>query len=206
MIAHALKIIVEELNAHFNGIQPGNAEDTVVIGNIAALETDIDANLKNQLRNKVVATLVNLKEENTLKNTPHSRVNDSFRTMYFNPPVYVNLYILFSVTTTSSYEDALTYLSRLVRFFQAKNVFTPANSAAVTVLNSYDELADFKLTMELFSPNLEELNHMWGMLGGKQYPSVIYIMRLLELKREDEVEGAGVIEEIESRYKVIAPS
>jgi len=206
MIAHALKIIVEELNQHFNNIQPGNAEDTVILGNIAALETDIDANIKNQLRNKVVTTLVNLKEESTLKNTPHSRVNDSFRTMYFNPPVYVNLYVLFSVTTTSSYEDALTYLSRLVRFFQSKNVFMPSNSAAVTVLNDYDELTDFKLIMELFSPNLEELNHMWGMLGGKQYPSVIYLLRLLELKREDEVEGAGVIEEIESRYKVIEPS
>ncbi len=206
MIAHALKIIVEELNQHFNNIQPGNAEDTVILGNIAALETDIDANIKNQLRNKVVATLVNLKEESSLKNTPHSRVNDSFRTMYFNPPVYVNLYVLFSVTTTSSYEDALTYLSRLVRFFQSKNIFTPSNSAAVTVMNGYDELTDFKLIMELFSPNLEELNHMWGMLGGKQYPSVIYLMRLLELKREDEVEGAGVIEEIESKYKVIAPS
>lgn len=206
MIAHALKIIVEELNQHFNNIQPGNAEDTVILGNIAALETDIDANIKNQLRNKVVATLVNLKEESSLKNTPHSRVNDSFRTMYFNPPVYVNLYVLFSVTTTSSYEDALTYLSRLVRFFQFKNVFTPSNTAAVTVMNDYDELTDFKLIMELFSPNLEELNHMWGMLGGKQYPSVIYLMRLLELKREDEVEGDGIIEEIESRYKVISPS
>lgn len=161
MLAHALKILVEELNDHFNAIQPGNAEDTVVAGNIAVLESDADAAVKNALRNKIVATLVSLREEKTLKNTPHSKVTDALKTQYFNPPVYVNLFVLFSVTT-GSYDNALIYLSRLMRFFQSKSVFTQDNSKPVSVGTPYDQMAEFKLMSEIYSPTFEELNHLWG--------------------------------------------
>ena len=119
--------------------------------------------------------------------------------------MFLNSCILFSATTTNSYENALIYLSRLIRFFQSKNVFTPYNSATVPISNPYDEMTDFKLILDLYSPSFEEQNHFWGTLGGKQYPSVLYQMRLLELKRDEVVEGAGVIEEIERRYKLLAP-
>jgi hypothetical protein len=200
MISHALKILVSELNTFFNGIQTA-VEDTVRLGNIATIEspTGID---NAEMREKIVVTLVNLREEKTLKNGPYSFANSAtLKTEYFNPPVFVNLFVLFS-STASDYEKALTYISRLVRFFQHRNIFTHLNSnVAVTGgFIDYDRLSEFKLIVDLYSPTFEELNHLWGTLGGKQYPSVLYLVRLLELKQEEVTDGGSVIMEIENRF------
>ena len=78
-------------------------------------------------------------------------------------------------------------LSRAIRFFQATPHFTPASVAPASLVtnapvNALDRLADFRIIFDLYSPNMEEVNHMWGTLGGKQYPFVLYTMRMLDLK------------------------
>lgn len=199
MILHGLKVIAEELNNHLNTL-PFSLEDTVVLGNIGG----IDSSGGGALKGGIVMTLVNIREEKTLKNGVHSRTNDrTLRTEYFNPPVFVNLYVLFSVTS-NAYETSLTHLSRIVRFFQSKNVFTHENSVDVGG-NNYDRMTEFKLIMDLYSPSFEEMNYLWGTLGGKQYPSVLYCVRLVELKHETILEGGGVVMEIEQNTGVIPP-
>ncbi|KAA5548449.1 DUF4255 domain-containing protein [Adhaeribacter rhizoryzae] len=198
MISHALKILVSELNTFFEGIQPA-VEDKVILGNIATLESPTGTD-NPDMREKIVVTLVNLREEKTLKNSPYSFANSAtLKTEYFNPPVFVNLFVLFSATTRD-YEKALTYIFRLIRFFQTKNIFTHLNSNAGVSGSfiDFDRLSEFKLIVDLYSPTFEELNHLWGTLGGKQHPSVLYLMRLLELKQEVRTEGDSVIVEIES--------
>ncbi|MGV3589260.1 MAG: DUF4255 domain-containing protein [Adhaeribacter sp.] len=206
MISHALKILVSELNTFFNGIQPA-VEDTVKLGNIAIIESPTGRD-NADMHEKIVVTLVNLREEKTLKNGPYSFANNAtLKTEYFNPPVFVNLFVLFSATA-NDYEKALTYISRLIRFFQSRNIFTHLNTN-VNVTGGfidYDKLSEFKLIVDLYSPTFEELNHLWGTLGGKQYPSVLYLMRLLELKHEVITEGDAVITEIESRFGIKEPS
>lgn len=205
MILHALKILENELNAHLNIIEVTD-EDKVILGNVGTLETANGVRTQEWL-DKILITLVNFREEKTLKNGPYSRVNDAtLRTEYFNPAVYANFYLLFTATA-SNYDNALTYLSRIIRFFQSKNVFTPDNLEAptpVTISNEYDVLQDFKIILDLYSPTFEELNHLWGTLGGRQYPSVLYQMRLLELKHDVRTVGGGVITEIERKYKTLA--
>ncbi|WP_205504350.1 DUF4255 domain-containing protein [Rufibacter psychrotolerans] len=200
MISHALKILVSELNTFFEGIQPA-VEDTVVLGNIATMESPTGTD-NAEMRDKVVMTLVNLREEKTLKNSPYSFANSAtLKTEYFNPPVFVNLFVLFSATA-NKYEKALTYLSRLIRFFQTRNIFTHLNSnlAVTGEFMEYDRLSEFKLIVDLYSPTFEELNHLWGTLGGKQYPSVLYLVRLLELKQETVTEGGSLI--LETNEKI----
>jgi len=200
MISHALKIIADELNTHFSTIQT-SVEDMVILGNVASLESQSGTE-DVELRNKILVSLVNLREEKTLKTTAHSFANSqTLKTEYFNPPVFVNAFVLFTATTRN-YERALTYLSRLIRFFQTKNIFTHLNSnVAITgEFIAYDRLQKFKLIMDLYSPTFEELNHLWGTLGGRQHPSALYMMRLLELKHHERTEGDRVIEEIESRF------
>ncbi|GAB2765142.1 hypothetical protein GCM10027275_03040 [Rhabdobacter roseus] len=210
MILHAVKIIVHELNAHFENVltdpltsSPPTGEDQVELGNIALLEGN-GGTVKPELQNKIIATVVNMREEKTLKNTPHFRVNEaSLRTEYFNPPIFLNSFLLFSATS-GTYDKALSEISRIIRFFQFRSVFThdTVNLAAVTGVPAYDRLEEFKLIMELYSPSFEELNHLWGTLGGKQYPSVLYLMRLLELRHvPPQYEGGGVIEEIQRHYQ-----
>ena len=77
--------------------------------------------------------------------------------------------------------------SRALVFFQFRNVFTHENVDPQSItggapVNDLDRLVEFKLIFNLWSPTLEEVNDMWGMLGGKQFPFALYSMRMLELK------------------------
>lgn len=203
MIIHALHVLRQELNVFLNSFGQEN-NDEVHLGNIAQLDIP-DQGPANNLRNKIVISLVNLREEKSLKNGPFSRRNDTtLRTEYFNPPVYLNLYLLITASQ-SSYNNALIYLSRIVAFFQAKNVFTNENSATINAgadVPATELMDEFKLILELYSPSFEEQNHIWGTLGGKQLPAVMYIARLIEVKRAVEPPTGGIIEEITLNAKL----
>jgi hypothetical protein len=181
--------------------------DEVHLGNIAQLDIP-DQGPANNLRNKIVISLVNLREEKTLKNGPFSRRNDTtLRTEYFNPPVFLNLFLLITASQ-SSYTNALIYLSRIVAFFQAKNVFTHENTTPIVAgadVPASELMDEFKLMLELYSPSFEEQNHIWGTLGGKQLPSVMYLARLVEVKRASETPTGGLVEEIVLNTKTKLP-
>lgn len=209
MILHALHIVANELNLHFNNVLtdslPGNPnpqpEDSVELGSIALIENNGGV-VQESLQDKVIASVVNVCEEKTLRNTPFHRADATrLRTDYFNPSVFMNVYVLFSATS-KNYEKAISEVSRIIRFFQFKHVFTHENSnQAGLLIPDYDKMTEFKIIMDLCSPSFEELNHLWGTLGGRQYPSVLYMMRLLEMRHSDlPTSGGGVITEIERNY------
>jgi hypothetical protein len=47
---------------------------------------------------------------------------------------------------------------------------------------------------------MEEVNHMWGTLGGKQYPFVMYMMRMLDLKFRAVYNESGLITEVVNEF------
>lgn len=198
MIIHALQLIRQELNNFLNSFG-SNASDEVHLGNISQLDIP-EQGEASSLKNKIVITLVNIKEEKTLKNTPFSRRNDvTLKTEYFNPPVFLNLYLLISASQ-NSYTNALIFLSRIVSFFQSKNVFTHDNTLPVTPASAVpatERMAEFKMILDLYAPSFEELNHIWGTLGGRQLPSVMYLVRLVEVKRAEAPVEGSLIEEIQ---------
>lgn len=202
MIYQALKLIATELNTYLDSLTEAT-DDLVVLGNIAMIESKMEAGGGGggaaPLEDKVLLTLVNIQEENTLKNLPAQRL-DSFarQTEYKNPAINLNLYILFSVTS-SNYQNALLYLSRIISFFQGKRIFTNQNTPLPSATPSIEDMENFRLIMDLYSPNFEETNYLWGTLGGKQFPSVLYKVRLVEIEREDLVkETRGIIKTIQT--------
>jgi hypothetical protein len=203
MISHALSIVTKELSTHLKSVYSNASE--VFIGNIACgIGTAVD---KGQVPEKVINfSIVNIKEEKSLKNLPHYVRNDVTQTAsYQNPPVFLNFQILITVTHTD-YTNALLALSRVIRFFQFKNVFTQDNVApnSLTVnpliVTDQDQLSIFKLIFDLYSPTMEEINHLWGTLGGKQYPFVLYTMRMLDLQFKAIQSETGLITEIVSDF------
>jgi hypothetical protein len=97
-------------------------------------------------------------------------------------------------------------LSRAIRFFQAQNVFTqdtvePASITANAPGNALDQLESFKLIFDLYSPTMEEVNHLWGTLGGKQYPFVMYMLRMLDLRFRAVQSESGLITEIDHDFR-----
>ncbi len=206
MISHALTIIANELDRHitdaYGAISPqvgcGNLSEGV--GNIAggnAVPRDI-----------LCLSIVNVKEDKTLKNVSNQVRDDAaFKVFYQNPPVFLNCHILLTATH-GNYTNALLMLSRAIRFFQFRNVMTQENIAPASLTtsapaNALDRLERFKFGIDLYSPSMEEVNHLWGTLGGKQYPFVMYLMRLMELKfNATQSEGALITDVVgEFRHK-----
>jgi hypothetical protein len=152
-------------------------------------------------------SVVNIKEEKTRKNLPnHVRNDTTLQAVYENPPVFLNFLILMTATHTD-YANALLVLSRAIRFFQYKNVLTQDNvdpasiTSSATPVNPLDQLTSFRLIFDLYSPNMEEVNHLWGTLGGKQYPFVLYLLRMLDLKFRAIQSESGLITEVISDFR-----
>lgn len=182
MIAHALQIVANELDRHIDAY--GVAGSHVELGNVAEIVSGAG---KNGAREKLVLSLINVQEERTLKNVPaYVRDDVALRVRYENPPAFLNLAVLVTAPNTN-YGMALVALSRAIMFFQHRSVFTqdtvdPTSITDSRPVNELDQLDAFKLIFTLWSPTLEELNDMWGMLGGRQYPFVLYSVRMLELR------------------------
>lgn len=202
MLSHALTIVVNELEAHLTAAYgAGAVTPQVRLGNVAEGVGSSGGNTGAVPRDVLAFSVVNVREERTLKNVPaYVRSDADLTVRYQNPPIYLNLHVL-AVATHSNYANALLVMSRAIRFFQSKNVFEQ-NSVAPTSIttnapaNPLDQLETFKLIFDLYSPTMEEVNHMWGTLGGKQYPFFMYTVRMLELTFKSIQAEAGLITEV----------
>lgn len=194
MLLHTLHIIRQSLEDYLNGLGT-HADDQVLIGNVAVLDDD---NYTPALRDRIVMTLVRLQEEATLKNRPAGTRNMATGQMeYHNPPLALNLYLLFTVNS-NEYSNALTYLSRVMRFFQQRPRFDPATAPVIppAQVSEQDRLEDFRIVADLYSPTFEEQNHLWSILGSKLLPSVMYRLRLVELTDRQLTATGPLIDEI----------
>jgi hypothetical protein len=193
MIFTAFKLLKDQLDNYIQSFNPmGNdPEGHVVLDNVATLETP---DRPPGAEEKIILSMVNIEEEATLKNSTHFYKNAQ-GIAYHNPPIYLNLYMLVSAHY-KNYEDALSRLSQAIQFFQGKTSFNVKNSPDASLPD------DLQLHLELFSLSFEQLNHLWGALGGKQMPSVLYKVRLVKIT-ENRITGLGtIIEQIQSKESI----
>lgn len=182
MIFEVLQIITEEIN-HFFDIEI--EEKPVSMDNIAFIESEQGNQGET---NNVLLTLLHLQEEPTLKNVPNYEIEGT-KVVYKNNKVNLNLFIMFAANK-DTYTESLKHISKVIEFFQSKRIFTQANTSFDRDLEGMDKINDFRFTVDLFTPSFEEMNFIWGTLGGKQYPSVIYKVSLLNgIKKEYLKEG-----------------
>ncbi len=192
MIDAALQLLRDELTSYLSSKDAA----TVVIDNIGLFETPAG----NSLTDNIVITLVNVEEESTLKNQPALKRPFINRAVYENAPVYLNLYVLFTCNYSGNdYILALKRLSFVIRFLQSKNIFSSSSSVSGGSINlDEDDLVDLKFTMELYTLTFEQINHLWGSLGGRQMPFAMYKLRLVGITERALVREVPLIEEIET--------
>ncbi len=194
-------MLVNQINGYIkqNGINTD--QPPVILGNIG-LSEGLGGN-EGHMQGKIVLSLVNLMEEATLKNiSAYSTVGNHFEIA--NPPVFLNLFLLFTANFTSSgnvssatdYSAGLTRLSQIIEFLQSKRVFTIQNSPTSNALYNAD-IQHIKVTIELFSMTFEQINHLWGSLGGKQMPFVMYKAGILPVKRHFTTLKGAYIQDVE---------
>lgn len=192
MIDAALQLLRDELTSYLSTKDAA----TVVVDNIGLFETPSG----NSLTDNIVITLVNVEEESTLKNQPALKRPFITNAVYENAPVYLNLYVLFTCNYSGTdYILALKRLSYVIRFLQSKNVFSSSSSVSGGSINlDEDDLVDLKFTMELYTLTFEQINHLWGSLGGRQMPFAMYKLRLVSITERALVREVPLIEEIET--------
>ncbi len=196
MIYDALQILKEQVEAYFTEVGLGKI---IVLENIALWESGSDDATK--VEDKVVMTLLRLEEELTLRNVPSFKIKDN-KTEYFNPPVNLNMYVLFS-GNCESYDKSLKSISRVIQFFQGKKVFTSGNTVYNRTNVALDVLEYFKFILEMYTPGFDELNNIWGTLGGRQLPSVIYKVQVIQIKQDKKLTVSKVITHVGGNLKDI---
>jgi hypothetical protein len=190
MIYETLQILKEQLEKYFSEIGLGKI---IALDNIALWGSG-DNNNEKKVEGKVVLSLLKIEEETTLKNTPHFEVKDN-KTAYKNQPVNLNLYLLVSANC-DTYDKSLRSISKIIEYFQGKKVFTSANTVYNRNNVAFEELDYFRFNLELYSPSFEEQNHIWGTLGGRQLPSVIYKIQLIQIDKDKKLASSEVITHI----------
>ena len=185
MINDALKIIERGLELYIQGILPDIQGRMVAMDNIALFQKTGGS---KEIDGRVVMTLVNIEEETTLKNFAPTQFRNEKR-VYEAPPVNLNLFVLFSVIS-EPYLVSLQILSLVIEFFQINRVIS-LETIPITIPISGDRFnREIVLYPSIYSATFEEVNQLWGSLGGKQFPSVIYKIPMVTItarKREDEV-------------------
>jgi hypothetical protein len=186
------------LQTQLEAIQTTDLNRTLV-GNIGQSDRQgVDGSGQlHDLTDAVVLTLVRTEEDPTRKNQRNYRANPlaadtGSGILYRNPPVGLNLYLLITANH-QNYATALTLLSNVVAIFQSRNRLQDDGTVDWP---DGPIFSDRSLKFSLLSPTFEEENHLWSMLGGKQLPSVLYLVQTanIELIPEDETTGPPVTE------------
>lgn len=190
MIYETLQILKEQLENYFDAV---GLTKNIVLDNIALLESG--ATGADRLEGKVVLTLLNVEEEWALKNNPSAKIVNN-KTEYRNPPVNLNVFVMVAANCPG-YDTSLSSISRTIEFFQSKKIFTSSNTVYNRSNPSAQPLDYFKFTVDLYTPGFDTLNHIWGTLGGRQLPAVIYKIQIIQIERDAKLASSEIISHID---------
>ena len=186
MINRLLSAIRNELNEFIKVKDPTNfgTQDIVVLSRLVEQNGTLafTTSNNNQSEHKIVVTLVNVEEDRTFKDQTNFKKTTRDSIISINPEIHINLSVLFTAYSTS-YDTALLILGYVLGFFQMKNVFNPQNTPS---LNGVVENAS--VILETLSA--EQNNHLWGYIGAKYMPSVVYRLKMLTIQ-EGQIQAEG---------------
>ena len=181
MIYESLYILQKSLDQYLKtSTNSDETESLAILGNIAFSEqSSLDEH--QDINNKVVLTLVSVDEDPTLKNQKNVvRRGESYEKI--NTPVFANLNVLISAYYPNNYSNSLKQLTRIVEFFQGQSKMRFQDNPLQEIASSRN-IKDLEIRLELMTMNFEQLNHLWGSMGGKVIPSVLYKARIVEIER-----------------------
>jgi len=182
MIRTALEFIKNELDAYVADRENDLANYSA--GNIVDINSIVlpNGNINLDSNRHITITLAGIEEERREGKRPYILPSDDNKFLKLNPPVEINLFVLF-IAHSTNYETALRDLSDVIAFFQANVVFDeqkfPNLNASVTEPDIKPWQLIERLSFRLCNLSFEQQNNLWAMFGGKYIPSAIYKMNLL---------------------------
>ncbi len=181
MIDLAIAHIISELNDYLNVRLQIN--DRVVSGSLF----DIEGTVNEKTKNKIVVSLVNLEEERTYRSLEVLEKRPDGTSELVRPPVKISIYLLF-VANLSDYREAIKSLALVISFFQHRPFFDGPTASGPG--------REGRMTFELFSMTFEQVNHLWGALGGKYMPSAMYKVGIVDVRDHQLIAEVPPVKEI----------
>ncbi len=187
LIEKSLVFLEDQLNTYLK-LKSGVQNNRVAISGVVRQNGSLK--IPN---NHVGISLINIEEEAHAKTQGKMPVDNGVMTAQGNPDIKINLYLLFCANF-SEYSESLKAVSQVLSFFQSRNVFSG---------NRYPSLGPSidRLIFDLQSPSFEQLNHIWGMIGAKYMPSVLFKMRMLVIQEGEADELAYPLKEVRIKGK-----
>ncbi len=178
MIGQTLAFLTDELNAAL-ARRFGTPGDLVLLGPVTAATGKPPQGTEN----RIILSLVNVEREPIARNTAqHTREIDGAR-IQAPPPLNINLLVMAAANFEGNYTDGLNVLSATLGHFQANPLYTAARNPALPKgLN--------RLSVEWKEANVETINNLWMVLGGRYLPSVLYLARMIVV--DDALLGAEI--------------
>jgi hypothetical protein len=192
VIRTALEFIKKELESY---IVVREQDPNYTLGNVVDLKSIVLPNGAVNVTDTthVTVMIVGVDEERREGKRPHYIPSEDKNFFRLNPPVEIDLFVLF-VAHNTDYETSLRDLSNILGFFQANPVFNaekyPTLNAAVSKPDEKPWQLIERLSFMLHSLTFEQQNNLWAMLGSKYIPSVVYRMKMLtffETKSNDKI-------------------
>lgn len=191
MIDQILNNVIDLMNEHFGSVEP-----EVVLGNLSLIDSYND-DLSTNISDRVVLSVVNIQQESILRNNPANRqIFDNSglpRGVARHPGIFLNIFLLIGANK-SEYVMGLQRISQVLSFFQRNPIFTTAQ------IPSLPDFSLDKIIFDLHSTSFEELNQLWGIMGGKYIPSVIYKMRLAYIDNVEEGSEIPLVKSIDTSF------
>src|SRR5262245_21803044 len=185
MLDRTLSFLLAQLNDHL-GTRFPSKEPHVVLSSLSTMEGTVPP----EIANRVVLTLVNIEREGAAGPPPGPTRMENGAFVRTSPALNLNLYVLVSASYGSNYAEALKLLSAVLGYFQGKPAFTAQTTP--TFPKGLD-----RLTMEIVNLDPQGVNNLWGNLGVKYLPSVLYKARMFTLQEEWVVEQVPPISGID---------
>jgi len=183
MIDAAIGHIATELNQHIRRMF-SLSEDMVVLSNLL----EQDGAVSVHANNKLVLLLVNIEKDTTPQQFVPPASPSADRSIESSPPLYLNLYLMIAGNFSgSNYTEGLKFISAAVSFFQRQPVMDQSSTPAM-------DKRIVRLMLDVENMSMQDLSSMWGVLGGKYLPSVLYKVRMVTF-------DAGDIERQSSRLQ-----
>ncbi len=195
MIYEALNATVGLINEY---ISPGLTDEPLILGNISKVNDGDDFTVNMQ--DKLVLSVVNIEEDKVAK-SPENFIKQNSTIQYKNPAIHLNITLLFAAT--HNYDNAIPLLEKIIRFFQRKYVFVPADTPELDQVNQVNDFTIERLVFDWVNLNLEQVHQLWTTLGGHYMPSVAYKMRMVTIDEHLITHEALPIKEINAQFGLI---
>jgi len=194
MIGDILNIVAREVSAYVDKE-----------GNLPSGKKSVILHKPNKLNEKfsipdntISLSLLNIEEEKVAKKVTVARRTVIDGKVYKeNPAININLQVIFIASFENDYISELNYISKILSFFQQRISFTDEDTKGLK------DLGIDKLNFKLSTLSLEKQNTVWGLLGSKYMPSLVYKISMIVFQSEAKLLDTKLVKtvDIQMDYK-----